>query len=456
MRFRLGLIGLAVLWLGLNAAQAEPPFSRPGVDAPALAALGPYGVGVRTLALTEVDVPDLSAFDKAKGAAPLKDRKLVVELWYPARTRPGDTAVTYSGALPSEAMGQVAAFTVSGIAVRDAPADAHGPFPLIIMSHGYSGTPVAMSWLAENLASKGYVVAAPHHDDPPITDPGGFALPFFLRPLDIAFVARTLQGRARAHEALFGAVIDPDRVALAGYSMGGYGVLTVAGAAVSPGAAALVPGGYFKPYGLGGAKTKALRVDGLKAVVAISPAGGGGGFRAWGPDGLAELRTPTLFIVGDQDKVVGYSPGVKSIFEGAVNAPRSLLVFENGGHSIGMNGAPETMKQRLWDLDWFEDPVWRKSRVIGVNLHFITAFLDLNVKGDSSRAAYLNLTPQSNQGAWPNPAASTPYGSFSPGGEGMVWKGFQRVHSAGLEFHHLEPATPSKPPERGSASSPPR
>jgi predicted dienelactone hydrolase len=444
MRFSTGLIALAVLFLGLSTARAEPPFSRPGVDAPELAALGPHGVGVRTLVLVEPDVPDLASFDRTKGTAPLKDRKLVVELWYPAKTRPGDKTVVYSGVLPSEAAGQVAAFSVSGLAVRDAVAEGGGPFPLVIMSHGYSGTPVAMSWLAENLASKGYVVAAPHHEDPPITDPGGFAQPFFLRPLDIAFVAHTLQGRARAHDALFGALIDPNRVALAGYSMGGYGVLTVAGAAVSPSATALVPGGYFKPYSQGGAKVDALRIDGLKAVVAISPAGGGS-FRAWGAEGLAQLLTPTLLIVGDQDKLVGYSPGVKSIFEGAVNAPRSMLVFENGAHSIGMNGAPDTMQQKLWDLDWFEDPVWRKGRVIGVNLHMITAFLDLNVKGDKSRAAYLDLLPQSNQGVWPTPAAGAPYGGFSPGGDGItVWKGFQRVHSAGLEFYHLEPATALK------------
>jgi predicted dienelactone hydrolase len=442
---RLLFSALALLAVGLLAAgapaKAEPPYSRPAVDAPELAALGPYAVGVRSITLVERDLPDVLAYDKAKGAAPLRDRTLAVDVWYPAKPPAGAAPAVYAGSLPSETPGQRAAFTVAGIAVRDAPADRRQAYPLVVMAHGYSGTPIAMSWLAENLASKGYVVAAAHHEDPPLTDFAAFAGPSFLRPLDIAFVAHTLQARARGGDPVFGGLIDPERIALAGYSMGGYGVLTAAGAGLSPAAAAaVVPGGYLSAYARGGPKEKALHIDGLKAVVAISPAGGAGLRQAWDAAGLAQLTAPLLFIVGDQDKLVGYSPGVKSIFEGAVNAERYMLVYKNGAHSIGMNGAPETMRSKLWDLDWFEDPVWRKERVIGVNLHMITAFLDLYVKGDKSRAAYLDLTPSSNDGVWPG-AASAPYGSFSPGtGRITLWKGFQNVHSAGLELHHLEPA----------------
>jgi predicted dienelactone hydrolase len=421
-------------------ASGEIPPSRPGVDAPELATPGPHGVGVRSIVLVETGVPDVLAYDQAKGAAPLTDRRLDVELWYPARPDPGARGVVYADSLPAEAKGQVVAFTQAGLAVRDAAPDG-GDYPLVVLSHGYSGTPVAMSWLAENLASKGYVVAAPHHRDPPITDPGGFAEPLFLRPLDIAFVAHALQAKARRGEPFFGALIDPGRVALAGYSMGGYGVLTAAGAGVSPTAAALVPGGALSAYALGGPKAKDLHIDGLKAVVAISPAGGSAALSFWTPEGLAALRTPTLFIVGDQDRVVGYSPGVKSIFERAVGAPRDMLVFENAGHSIGMNGAPETMRGRLWDLDWWEDPVWRKDRVIAINLHVITAFLDLHVKGDPGRAAYLDLSPSSNDGQWPS--APSAYDAVSPGGTGVtLWRGFQRTHAAGLEFFRADPAKP--------------
>ena len=98
------------------------------------------------------------------------------------------------------------------------------------------------------------------------------------------------------------------------------------------------------------------------------------------------------------------------------------------------------MRSRLWDLDWWEDPVWRKQRVIAINLHMITAFLDLHVKDDQGRAAYLDLSPSSNEGEWP-PATGLAYDAFSPGGPGRtVWKGFQQTHAAGLEFFRAAPA----------------
>jgi predicted dienelactone hydrolase len=433
-------LSLVLLALLSAPGQAQPP-ARPGVDAPELAALGPHGVGVRSIALIEPDTPDVLAHGPAKGAAPLKDRRLDVDIWYPAKVKPGAPSVVYADHLPSEVKGETVAFTQAGLATRDAAPDGKS-YPLVVMSHGYSGTPVAMSWLAENLASKGYVVAAPHHRDPPINEPGGFAEPLFLRSVDVAFVAHALQSKARRGEAFFGDLIDPDRVALAGYSMGGYGVLTAAGALVSPAAAGIVPGGALTAYAKGGPKAKDLHIDGLKAVVAISPAGGSAALNFWNADGLAALRAPTLFLVGDQDRVVGYAPGVKSIFDAAVNAPRYMLVFENGGHSIGMNGAPDTMRSRLWDLDWWEDPVWRKERVIGVNLHMITAFLDLYVKGDQTRAAYLDLSPSSNDGKWAAVSGGD-YAAFSPGAGGItVWKGFQHDHAIGLEFFRAAPAKP--------------
>jgi dienelactone hydrolase len=433
------LLALAALSLAPTASRAEPD-SRPAVDAPELARLGPHGVGVRTFTLVEPRVPNLAAFDRARGAAPLADRTLQVEVWYPAVVRPGDRPVVYHDALPSEAHGQEAAFTIEGLAVRDAAVDRGGPYPLVVLSHGYSGTPVALSWLAENLASKGYVVVGPHHRDPPITDSAQFAIPLLLRPLDIAFTAHAVQRLAKGGDPFFGGLVDPSRVALAGYSMGGYGVLTVAGATIEPSVAAQTPGGALAPYARGGRLAGDLRIDGLKAVVAISPFGGAGPPRVWGPAGLADLRAPSLFIVGEQDRLVGYSPGVRTLFEQAVNAPRYLLVLREAGHSIGMDSAPESMRGKLWDLDWFEDPVWRKSRIIGVNLHMITAFLDLYVKDDAGRAPYLQLVPNSDDGVWPFGAPPTAYGAYSPGsGSITVWKGFQNVHSAGLLFERRDP-----------------
>jgi len=50
------------------------------------------------------------------------------------------------------------------------------------------------------------------------------------------------------------------------------------------------------------------------------------------------------------------------ILDTATSADRYLLTFEEAGHSIGLNPVPDAMRGRLWDQDWFEDPVWRKDR----------------------------------------------------------------------------------------------
>ncbi len=402
------IVLLAIVVSCAGAVLAGEPPSRFGVDAPELARLGNYAVGVKTLHLVQHGQADVLAFDAAKGSAPLVDRALTVDLWYPARPAPAAVSVVYTASLPSEPPAPPAHFSIPGIAVRDAPPSGTG-HPLVIVSHGYSNDPDAMTWLTENLASKGYVVAAIRHDDPPITDRTRLAQPLMRRPLDIAFVAQTLQSTLGADH-----LVDPARTALVGYSMGGYGVLTAAGATLDPdgGAVKLVPGGLMLPFARGGS------------------------LASWGAEGVRAITAPLLLIAGDDDRTVDYATGARAIFAMASNAHRYLLTFKGGGHAIGLSPVPDAMRQRLWDQDWFEDPVWRKERISAINAHFITAFLDRYVKGDQSRAAYLNVpVTESSAGVW---AAATPplaYDAYSPGTSDItVWKGFQRNHASGLEL----------------------
>jgi predicted dienelactone hydrolase len=430
------IVPLVILFCVGSVLAGEPP-SRYGVDAPELAHLGDHAVGVKTLHLVQPAQIDVLAFDAARGSAPLADRDLIVDLWYPARPRPGAPRAVYTARFPSEPPAPPVSFSVPGIAVRNAPPSA-ASLPLVIVSHGYSNDPAAMTWLSENLASKGYVVAAIRHDDPPITDRTRFPQLLLRRPLDIAFVARTLQRTLAADH-----LVDPARTALVGYSMGGYGVLTAAGATLDPkgGAVKLVPGGLMLPFARGGALLDAVTVKNLRAVVSIAPAGGGS-LASWGAEGVRMITAPLLLIAGDHDRTVDYQTGARAIFDMASGAHRYLLTFKEGGHSIGLNPAPDSMRQRLWDQDWFEDPVWRKQRVNAISAHFITAFLDRYVKGDESRAGYLNVpVTESAAGVWPAAMPPLAYDAYSPGtAEISLWKGFQRNHATGLEL--LQADTP--------------
>ena len=425
------LAALAAASAGLRLARADVPPSVFGVDAPELARPGPFGVGVRTLPLVETNQLDVLAVDPKTSGFARHDRKLTVDLWYPAaQPAPGTPRETYVGSLPSEPPAEPARFTVPGVAVRNAP-PAGGGYPLVIVSHGYSNATAAMTWLTENLASKGYVVAAIRHEDPPITDRAKFPQVVLRRPLDIAFVARSLQESLAAEH-----LVDPARTALVGYSIGGYGVLTSAGATLDPNGplTRTVPGGLLAPYVRGAAESQAITVKSLKAVVAISPAGGGT-LAAWGATGLENIRVPLLLIAGNKDRTVDYATGARAIFEAATHSTRYLLTFKEGGHSLGLNVAPQSMQARLWDQDWFEDPVWRKERISAINDHFITAFLDRYVKEDSGRLSYLDVqTPDSDAGVWPA-GATLPYEAYSPSDTNItVWRGFQRNHAAGLEL----------------------
>jgi hypothetical protein len=139
------------------------------------------------------------------------------------------------------------------------------------------------------------------------------------------------------------------------------------------------------------------------------------------------------------------------MFDAAVNSTRYLLTFKGAGHAIGLNGVPPTMRCHLWDEDWFEDPVWRKERVSAINVHFITAFLDRYVKGDTTREAYLDVkTPDGDDGVWP-PQSSLPYGAYSPSDANItVWKGFQRNHATGLQLLRAAAGQAAGSPAAGS------
>jgi predicted dienelactone hydrolase len=408
--------------LGLMTASpalTQPP-SLPGADAPELAAMGPDGVGFRTVTLVHRGQPDFQAVDAKTGAVPLYDRKLVVDIWYPARVRKGAKPVTYRGTLFGEPPRPPVAFTQEGLAVRDAKplGRAH---PLVILSHGYSNAPVVMTWLTENLASKGYVVAGIHHEDPdPYTvSADRRAAPNYDRPQDIAFVTAQLR-------ATLGAQIDAAKVALIGYSQGGYGVLTAGGASLDPGGPnmALVAGGWLKRYARGQPGAGEIVVPGVKAIVALAPAGGSPR-SAWGPEGLAAITEPLLLIQGDADPVVDYKTGALAVFAGAVRSDRYLLTYKQAGHAVALNPAPAQMRGR-------------NDRINAINLHFITAFLAVHLRGEVGRVAYLNVGVEiSDNGVWAAPAA-TPWGAYSPGGDGVtLWKGFQRRHARGMELRHL-------------------
>jgi predicted dienelactone hydrolase len=396
-------------------------FSVPPADAPELAARGPWGVGVRTVELVDPRQPDILHFDKGSGKAPLYDRPLTVEIWYPATIPPGqEERVVYESAMPgSPRAGVPDSFHIPGKALRDAPPVSGSAFPLVVVSHGYPGSRFFMTWITENLASKGYVVAAIDHTDSVFGQQRAFVSTLLNRAADQVFAIGALTERSQNPKDFLHGLVDASRVGVVGYSMGGYGALATAGAGYSRNGSSAreIPGGYFDQWLADSKEFQSRSREQIRAVVAIAPWGNQPPQNNWDAEGLAGIHIPSLFIAGDQDDVSGFEEGTLKAFKNALRSERYLLVFENARHNVGGNPPPPEALGNFSSRQFFDEPVWRKDRIASINQHFITAFLDLYLKGDASGREYLMIPVK------------------SPAGKD-TWKGFQPRWALGLEWRH--------------------
>lgn len=441
---RFSISTILICCYGFAQQEASIYTSVPAIDAPELAHRGSHAVGVRTVEVINPGQVNILEFNKETGKAPLYDRPLTLEVWYPAVIPDGQQEHTvYKSPMPgqpeSRPEGVPDTFEIAGKALRDAPPAEGETFPLVVVSHGYGGARTQLSYLSENLASKGYVVAAIDH-----TDSVAFQNTLLNRSKDQWFTIDKLSELSRDPDHFLHDVLDSSRTAIMGYSMGGYGALTSAGAGYSATstAAKMVPGGYLAELTAGNSAYEQRDRTKLKAIVAFAPWGAQPPHNSWDDEGLSDIRVPSLFIAGDQDDISEFETGIKRAFEGAVNSDRRLLVFQNARHNVGGNPPPAEAMGNFSTRESFDEPVWRKDRITAINQHFVTAFLDLYLKGDESRRSYLDVpTVRSNEGVWPVKRGERTGGKYSQGAveEGhSYWKGFQRRWALGLELYHYD------------------
>jgi predicted dienelactone hydrolase len=407
-------------------------------DAPKLAQHGEYAIGVRTIEVVNRDQIDI--LNVAAGKEPPRyDRRLRLEVWYPAETgggtaEAGAQAGAYRGVFLRDGKTQV---TLYGKAMRDAPpkpAAGQGSYPLAIISHGYPGNRFLLSHLAENLATKGYVVASIDHTDSTYSDQGKFGSTLVNRPLDQLFVLDAVDRLSKESGHFLNGLVDASRTGLIGYSMGGYGAMIAAGAGVTKEAVAFdsgVPGGTLAVHLAGSETHGKLRDERIKAVVAFAPWGMQRGF--WNQDGLAGVTTPILYVAGSKDDVSGYENGVRALYTGTVNADRYLLTFENANHNAA---APIPAPVESWrpadasgstPYNHYADPVWDTLRMNNIAQHFVAAFLGRYVKMDEEQGGYLDVpVERANDAVF----SANKDGTLKP--EHTYWKGFPNRTAKGL------------------------
>lgn len=419
----------------VSASFAENRIDTQRPDAPGLAAYGDYEVGTRPIHLVnsdQVDVLQLDATGAEPETLPLYDRPLTVQMWYPAY--PGAKGNNKLRAFLRDAENEV---DLHGQAtLYAAPISSGESFPLVIVSHGYPGNRMLLSHLAENIASKGYVVASIDHTDSTYRTQSAFGSTLRNRSLDHLFVLNEMERLNSDSTSFLEGIVDTDNTALIGYSMGGYGSLITAGGGVTAASVKFPFSPPFNTLGIhesGSTTHNELPDSRIRTAIAFAPWGRNAGF--FSADTLQGVQIPMLLVSGSVDDVSGYETGTRAVWEELVNVDRALLTFDNANHNAAAPmPAPEesyVFNERLGfsPFEHYADAVWDTVRMNNIAQHFSTAWLDVYLKQNAEQLVFLDLIPNSNDGVY----AVDEDGNFTD--EHTYWAGFQNRSAKGL---HLE------------------
>ena len=415
----------------VNSRLFSNPIDQVRPDAPELAKFGKYFIGVQTVTLSNKNQLDVLAMDEA-GKLPRYDRPLTLEIWYPTPCAPS-RRTEYKDVYLRDGKTKV---TLTGRAQRNAPPmNTANAFPLIILSHGYPGNRFLMSHLGENLASKGYVVASIDHTDSTYENKQAFGSTLVNRSLDQMFVLNAMERFSTQAGHFLEGLVNAQQTGLIGYSMGGYGAVIAAGAGVTQksidyswGAA----NGSLNVHKAGSQTHSDLIDSRLKAVITFAPWGKNHDF--WDKKGLEGIKVPMLYIAGADDDISGYENGVKSLYEDSVNTDRYLLTYHFASHNAG---APIPAPKEAWEyseaigfapFEHYAEPVWDTVRMNNIAQHFSTVFMDIYLKNQQEKMAYLALTPHSAAGIYSVDEQKNPTDQHT------YWLGFPNRSAKGLSF----------------------
>lgn len=187
-----------------------------------------------------------------------------------------------------------------------------GPRPLLVFSHGFTSFRRNGVYLAEHLASRGFVVVAVDYPLTSMSAPGGAMVEDVVnQPGDISFLIDTLLGYSAVSGHALSGKIDPERIGVFGISLGGL-TSTLAG---------------FHPQ---------LRDPRIGAAMSIA-----GPTIFFTADFFAHADLPFMMLAGDRDVLVPFAQNALPIPEKKPGA--ELLVLRGGSHT-GFSGGTALLR----------------------------------------------------------------------------------------------------------------
>lgn len=261
-----------------------------------------------------------------------RNKTVSVQAWYPIADK--------TPAIPAKGIWKQANVAENAPVNLQVATNKNEKLPLIVLSHGYKGTPESLSWLALSLVKNGFIVVAAQHNDS-----GADAKPFmehWQRAVDVSFVLKELQ------KTEFAKYIDFSRVGMAGYSVGTSTGLWLAGGIASTYERTVNPGRQFVPeeefpemdsevadYLLKHtdfqAAKKSYREPLIKSVFLIAPGYGW----AFGAKQLGNIQIPIFIVAAENDEML--YPQTNAFYFSKYLPHSFMKIIPDVGHFVFIN-----------------------------------------------------------------------------------------------------------------------
>ena len=274
------------------------------------------------------------------------------------------------------------------------PEDLSQPAPVAIITHGFSSSRTYFDYLAEHLASHGYIVLVPEHIGSNEEYKEAFLrgelsvdvspIEFYSRPEEIIYLLNNVEADSELNP-----LINWEQVGIFGHSFGGYTALATAGAPINQPrinqvcqenkpslnislllqcrASGLPPGDFN------------LQDSRIKAVIAANPVTSD----VLGVESLREIDIPTMMLGGSQDKVAPFIVEQAHPFLWLKTQHKYLGVMAGGIHTYELNDPEAEVSSGIFANP---RPQLRRDYLKAMSL----AFFEVHVRNNSDYQPYLS------------------------------------------------------------------